>query len=104
MDAVRTCIGCRLRTPRASLLRLVSPQNEVVVDPRAVMEGRGAWLHDSHECYELAVKRRAFGRAFRSREALDTHRVEQYVTRDLTASIPHPEEAMKREQAERPVN
>ncbi|NQX11453.1 YlxR family protein [Microbacteriaceae bacterium VKM Ac-2855] len=104
MDPVRTCIGCRLRAPRASLLRLVSPLNEVVVDPRAVMVGRGAWLHDSHECYELAVKRRAFGRAFRSREALNTHPVEQYVTRDLTSSIPHPEEAMKREQAERPVN
>lgn len=110
MDAVRTCIGCRLRAPRASLLRLVAPLNEIVVDPRAVMVGRGAWLHDALECYELAVKRRAFGRAFRSRAVpgsqsnLGSSAVEQYVKRDLMASVPHSEEAMKREQAERPVN
>jgi uncharacterized protein len=30
------------------------------------MSGRGAWLHPSPECASLAVKRRAFARAFRS--------------------------------------
>ncbi|WP_308197497.1 MULTISPECIES: YlxR family protein [Rathayibacter] len=110
VEPVRTCVGCRLRAPRASLLRLVLPSNVLVVDPRGVRAGRGAWLHDAYDCYELAVKRRAFSRAFRTRESVDASAVEQYVTRDLTGSAPHPEEPARRtitpqrEQAERPVN
>ncbi|QHC70677.1 YlxR family protein [Rathayibacter sp. VKM Ac-2801] len=81
MDPVRTCVGCRLRAPRASLLRLVLHSNVLAVDPRAVRPGRGAWLHDTADCYELAVKRRAFGRAFRTRESVDASELEQYVAR-----------------------
>ncbi|AZZ49148.1 DUF448 domain-containing protein [Rathayibacter rathayi] len=81
MEPVRTCVGCRLRAPRASLLRLVLHSNVLAVDPYAVRPGRGAWLHDAVDCYELAVKRRAFGRAFRTRESVDVSELEQYLTR-----------------------
>ncbi|PPF31445.1 DUF448 domain-containing protein [Rathayibacter tritici] len=81
MEPVRTCVGCRLRAPRASLLRLVLHSNVLAVDPRAVRPGRGAWLHNAVDCYELAVKRRAFGRAFRTRESVDASELEQYLAR-----------------------
>ncbi|MGO2658837.1 YlxR family protein [Mycetocola reblochoni] len=65
MDPVRTCIGCRSRSPKSSLLRVVSRGSVVVVDDSASMDGRGAWVHPSAECVEKAITRRAFGRALR---------------------------------------
>jgi uncharacterized protein len=37
----------------------------VVPDPTATAPGRGAHLHPTTECYELAVRRKAFARALR---------------------------------------
>ena len=37
----------------------------VVPDPRGTAPGRGAHLHPTIECYQLAVRRRAFARALR---------------------------------------
>ncbi|QHC67049.1 DUF448 domain-containing protein [Rathayibacter sp. VKM Ac-2759] len=96
MEPVRTCVGCRLRAPRSSLLRIVSHSDVLAVDPRAVAAGRGAWLHPTKDCYERAVKRRAFSRAFRTRESVDASDLEQYLTRDPTGSAPHPEDPTQR--------
>jgi predicted RNA-binding protein YlxR (DUF448 family) len=76
MVPVRTCIGCRSRAPRASLLRIVAQQSGVVADPSAVLPGRGAWLHPTLECFRLAQRRRAFGRALRVSGELDTSHLE----------------------------
>jgi predicted RNA-binding protein YlxR (DUF448 family) len=59
---VRTCIGCRETAPQGELVRL-SVAGGAVVGGRRV--GRGAWLHPRDACLEQAVRRRAFGRAFR---------------------------------------
>ena len=40
-------------------------QAAVVPDPQGTASGRGAHLHPTSECYELAVRRRAFARALR---------------------------------------
>ena len=37
----------------------------VVPDPQGTAPGRGAHLHPTTECYEFAVRRKAFGRALR---------------------------------------
>jgi predicted RNA-binding protein YlxR (DUF448 family) len=37
----------------------------VVPDPTATAPGRGAHLHPTAECYDLAVRRKAFPRALR---------------------------------------
>ncbi|MCS5728444.1 YlxR family protein [Herbiconiux moechotypicola] len=81
MEPVRTCVGCRARATRSSLLRVVArdrvPEGQVlVVDETATLPGRGAWLHPSPECFQKAVTRRAFGRALRLDGALDTTTVE----------------------------
>jgi uncharacterized protein len=76
MEPVRTCIGCRSRAPRSSLLRVVLQDSQVVADASAVLPGRGAWVHPTLECYQLAVRRRAFGRALRIRGEVDTSNVE----------------------------
>ena len=40
-------------------------QPVVVPDPQGTAPGRGAHLHPTTACYELAVRRKAFGRALR---------------------------------------
>ena len=37
----------------------------LVADPSQTEPGRGAYLHTSTDCLELAIKRRALGRALR---------------------------------------
>ncbi|MFT4081964.1 MAG: YlxR family protein [Nocardioides sp.] len=67
---VRTCIGCRRRAAKRELLRVtVGPDRDgrqtVVPDPASSAPGRGAHLHPTRECYDLAVRRKAFTRALR---------------------------------------
>jgi predicted RNA-binding protein YlxR (DUF448 family) len=61
----RTCVGCRQRSSRAELLRIVEKSNSLIIDERKAMPGRGAWVHQSQECLELAITRRAFIRALK---------------------------------------
>jgi predicted RNA-binding protein YlxR (DUF448 family) len=65
MNAVRTCVGCRQRSNRTEMLRVVHAQGELLFDPLAALSGRGAWVHPSKECLQLAVDRGAFARALR---------------------------------------
>jgi uncharacterized protein len=65
VSAVRTCVGCGVRTAKADLLRLVAVGDEVVADPSARLPGRGAYLHPSGECWQRASRRRAIPRALR---------------------------------------
>jgi len=37
-----------------------------MVDERAVLPGRGAWVHPTRRCLELAVSRGSFARALRA--------------------------------------
>ncbi|MDR0990303.1 MAG: YlxR family protein [Propionibacteriaceae bacterium] len=64
---IRTCVGCRQRATQDQLIRLVwSDQHQaVVVDRRQRLPGRGAWLHPTNHCRDLALRRRAIGRALR---------------------------------------
>ncbi|MFI9838658.1 YlxR family protein [Nonomuraea sp. NPDC051941] len=71
----RTCVGCRVRTAKSELLRLVRIEDHVVPDLRGRLPGRGASLHPSLSCLELAERRRAFPRAFRVAGPLDVSRV-----------------------------
>ena len=56
----------------------------VVPDPLGSAPGRGAHLHPTTACYELAVRRKAFGRALRvptgrGREKLESAAVGAYI-------------------------
>jgi predicted RNA-binding protein YlxR (DUF448 family) len=66
---VRTCIGCRTKGTRNSLVRyvLADDSQTPVPDEAKQLPGRGAWLHDDPKCYDLASRRRAFARALRIR-------------------------------------
>ena len=82
----RTCVGCRRRDDRSALLRVVAEWDDtgehiarVVADPRHRLPGRGAWLHPTPECLDLAVRRKAFGRALRVKAFLEVAAVGVYI-------------------------
>lgn len=52
----RTCIGCRLSNSKRTLVRLVRTADGVVVDPTGKLAGRGAYVHNTRSCWELALK------------------------------------------------
>jgi predicted RNA-binding protein YlxR (DUF448 family) len=78
---VRTCVGCRERAAKSSLLRLVVAGDDLVPDYQARLPGRGAYLHPGLACFELAQRRRAFPRALRVPAPLGTTSVEAYLSR-----------------------
>lgn len=73
----RTCVGCRQTDSRSELVRVVltgkgSAEMALTLDVKKSLSGRGAWLHRRSECFALAVRRHAFGRAVRATARLDT--------------------------------
>jgi uncharacterized protein len=81
---VRTCIGCRRRAAKSELLRVVAGSDSdgqpvVWPDPDATAPGRGAHLHPTTECYDLAVRRRAFTRALRAPVGLSAEPVRSHL-------------------------
>ncbi|MER5888784.1 YlxR family protein [Streptomyces sp. NPDC001941] len=68
----RTCVGCRERAAKDDLLRIVAEGDACVPDPRGTLPGRGAYVHPVPVCLDLAVRRRAFSRAFKAQGPFDT--------------------------------
>jgi uncharacterized protein len=102
----RTCVGCRRRDDRSALLRVVAEWSDtgenvarVVADPRLRMPGRGAWLHPTPDCLDLAVRRKAFGRALRVKALLEVAALGEYIDADepsvVNAVSSTPEQAVQ---------
>ncbi|MEU6136154.1 YlxR family protein [Nocardioides sp. NPDC047086] len=77
-------MGCRKRAAKRELLRVTAGsdrngQPAVLPDPTATAPGRGAHVHPTRECYELAVRRKAFTRALRAGGGLSSAPVEEYL-------------------------
>ncbi|WP_263457656.1 YlxR family protein [Nocardioides pantholopis] len=85
-------MGCRRRATKSELLRVTAGSDPhgrpaVVPDPVATAPGRGAHLHPTTECYDLAVRRRAFARALRTTggaPGLSTEPVGAYLLQNST--------------------
>ena len=67
---MRTCVGCREKAPASTLLRIVAVDGILTPDPRRRLPGRGAWLC-SLACFDVAVRRKGFERAWRRSVATD---------------------------------
>jgi predicted RNA-binding protein YlxR (DUF448 family) len=77
-------VGCRKRAAKRELLRVTAGSDSegrpaVVPDPTATAPGRGAHLHPTRECYDLAVRRKAFTRALRVQGGLSSAPVGDYL-------------------------
>lgn len=88
MVPVRTCIGCRQQAYQNTVVRFVLDRSHepprVRVDADRKKPGRGAWLHPRSECFETALKRRAFQRSFR--QPVDTAHLTFHDVAHMTGS------------------
>ncbi len=65
---IRTCVACRQAEGKRGLVRVVRlPEGAgVALDATGKAAGRGAYVHASSECIELAVKRKALERSLKA--------------------------------------
>jgi uncharacterized protein len=59
-------VGCRARTGKASLVRVVSSGAGLAVDRHGSAPGRGAYVHPDKPCVRAAVAQGALARALRT--------------------------------------
>ena len=52
----RTCVGCRTVQPKRLMTRLVRTPEGIQIDLTGKLAGRGAYLHNLHSCWEIALK------------------------------------------------
>jgi predicted RNA-binding protein YlxR (DUF448 family) len=63
---VRTCLGCGESGDKRDLVRLVrTPDGDVAWDTTGKANGRGAYVHDSLDHFETAVRKRRIAQALR---------------------------------------
>ncbi|HOA15904.1 MAG TPA: YlxR family protein [Bacillota bacterium] len=61
---IRTCLGCGGTFEKRALVRIVrTPEGDVKVDPTGKLPGRGAYVCDSRDCLEKAVKAKKLQRS-----------------------------------------
>jgi predicted RNA-binding protein YlxR (DUF448 family) len=63
----RTCVACRQTDAKRGLVRIVrtAPDGHVTIDPTGKLSGRGAYLCNSAECWQTALKRGHVTRALK---------------------------------------
>ena len=58
---MRRCVGCGESFPKKSLVRVVrTPEGEITLDDTGKLNGRGAYVCRSSECFKTARKKRRF--------------------------------------------
>ncbi|WP_035716785.1 RNA-binding protein [Azorhizobium doebereinerae] len=64
----RLCLASRQVTPISDMLRyVVGPDGAIVPDLARKLPGRGAWVTATRAALDQAIKRKAFGRAFKGK-------------------------------------
>ena len=90
-EPTRFCVATRTAKPVDQLLRfVVAPDGTVVPDLGAKLPGRGAWVSVSKDALATAIKKKAFGRAFRGKGKADAALaalVESLLEKDALAAL-----------------
>ena len=56
MKEQRTCIACRNKNNKANLLRIVSVENEPILDTTHKINSRGVYICNNIECIQKILK------------------------------------------------
>lgn len=61
----RTCMGCYEKKDKKDLIRVVkNKENEINIDRTGKLNGRGAYICDSIDCLEKAIKTKRLEKCF----------------------------------------
>ncbi len=64
---MRMCVGCGEMKEKQTLIRIVkTPEDEIKIDLRGKMNGRGAYICKSAECLKKAHKSKRLERTFKT--------------------------------------
>lgn len=64
---MRQCVGCQEQKPKRSMVRIVlTPTEEILIDPTGKKSGRGAYICPKESCLEMAKKRKSLERGLKS--------------------------------------
>lgn len=63
---MRRCIACNTSYPQDELIRFTLKDGEIVRDTQEKNNGRGMYLCNKKECFEIATKKKSFNRACRN--------------------------------------
>jgi len=61
----RRCVSCRQPKQQNEMLRVAKIGENFILDHNQKLDGRGAYVCKCKECLTLAIKKRAFNRAFK---------------------------------------
>jgi len=71
---MRMCTACREMKPKRELIRVVkTAEGEIKLDTTGRLNGRGAYICKTYECFEKARKTNALSRAFETRVSEDVY-------------------------------
>lgn len=60
---MRRCVGCMTSFPKKDVLRFVARDGKPAIDFSGSMDGRGAYLCRSFDCFDLAMKKKRLAHA-----------------------------------------
>jgi predicted RNA-binding protein YlxR (DUF448 family) len=87
----RTCISCRQVQGKRQMVRVVRAANgQVSVDPTGKRPGRGAYVHASSECWQLAL---AGGRLAHALKVPQIDEADRAALRAFAAALPNDNES-----------
>lgn len=68
---LRTCVVCRDKTEKKTLVRVVRTDSGVQIDQSGKMNGRGAYLCERESCWQRAVTTDVLAKALRTTLTVD---------------------------------
>ncbi len=64
---MRKCVGCGEMKSKKEMIRVIRTQdNEFVLDATGKKNGRGAYVCNTKECLQLAIKNKGLERSFKT--------------------------------------
>ena len=68
----RTCVSCGVKRAKLSLIRIVrNSYGSVLVDGSGKLNGRGAYLCNNQDCWEIGISKDLISRKLRSSISFD---------------------------------
>ena len=61
----RRCVACKESKPQSEMLRLTKIDNQIIIDNKNKLGGRGSYVCKNNDCMKLAIKKKLFNRAFK---------------------------------------
>jgi predicted RNA-binding protein YlxR (DUF448 family) len=71
----RSCITCREKKDKRDLVRLVYNSKIVEIDPKGKKPGRGAYLCQKYDCWDIALRKNRLDQALRTNLSLENRQV-----------------------------